>query len=325
MSENELSVVPLTGATRDGQPLGFGRSPSRELLPWFQRMSVSEVLIPEDKSIACCMLNDHPVIRVLFGGRWTAHTADGVFDYNSDTDGQTLFFGPHSHRMQLVVHGSFKVITLTFAAGAATVMAAPRAEATLDRIVDYDEMVGHGRLSSHFVPEAGPKAWLETLEEDIREFIRKYSTAQPDPLAVAFDTACLTDPSLGIAEFSELHRTTSRTVERCVKRDFGLTPKQVQRRARALDMAALLLGVAMKEEEADIRLRYFDQSHLTREIRHFFGMTPGQLREAPHPLLRITMEIRQSRRVEALALIGLDKPKPWRDPSAEPGAQPAGD
>lgn len=318
MSYESISVVPLTGATRDGQPLGFGRSPAPELLPWFQRMSVSEVRLPAGKSIACCMLNDHPVIRVLFGARWTARTADGEFDYNSVTDGQTLFFGPHSRRMPLVVHGSFKVITLNFAAGAATVMGAPAAGKTLDRIVDYDELVGRGRLSSHFAPDASPRAWLETLEDDIRKFIRKFGTPRPDPLTVAFEAACLTDPTLGIAEFAEMHGTTTRTVERCVKRDFGMSPKQAQRRARALDMAALLLGVAMEEEEAEIRLRYFDQSHLTREIRHFFGMTPGQLRTEPHPLLRITTEIRQSRRVEALALLGQDEPKPWRDPAAEP-------
>lgn len=318
MNRGELSIVPLTGATRDGNPLGFGRAPPEALRPWFQRMSVSEVRLPEGRSIACCMLNEHPVIRVLFGARWTAHTADGVFDYNFETDGQTLFFGPHSRRMPLVVHGSFQVITLNFAPGAATVMRAPSAETTLDRIVDYDTMVGHGRLSDHFAPGAGPNAWLETLEDSISTFIRKFETPPPDPLTAAFELACLTDPTFGIAEFAEMHGTSTRTVERCVKRDFGLTPKQVQRRARALDMAALLLGVSREEEEADIRLSYFDQSHLSREMHYFFGMTPGELRAKPHPLLRITTEIRQSRRVDLLALFGDHRPKPWRDPAAEP-------
>ena len=52
------------------------------------------------------------------------------------------------------------------------------------------------------------------------------------------------------------------------------------RRARALDMAAVLLGVALEEEEQELRLRYFDQSHLIREMRHYFDMTPGQLQHA---------------------------------------------
>jgi AraC-like DNA-binding protein len=74
----------------------------------------------------------------------------------------------------------------------------------------------------------------------------------------------------------------------------------------------------LEEEEQELRLRYFDQSHLIREMRHYFEMTPGQLKNSPSPLLRITMEIRQSRRVEALARIGADQPRPWRDPGAEP-------
>lgn len=318
MGRNNLTIVPLTGATRDGQPLSFGRAPAEDLRPWFARMSVSEVVIPEGSHIACCMLSDHPVIRVLFGARWTAQTADGEFDYHPEARGQTLFFGPHSRAMPLVVHGSFKVITLNFAAGAANVMGAPSAEGMVDRIANYDAMVGHGTLSNHFAPGAGPTAWLEAMEDKIRTFVGKFGTPPPDPLTRAFEAASLTEPSLGIREFAEEHRTTPRTVERVVKRDYGMAPKQVLRRARAMDMAAAVLGVAMEEEEADIRLRYFDQSHLNREMRHFFAMTPGQLRAEPHPLLRITMEIRQSRRVEALALLGMDQPKPWRDPGAEP-------
>ena len=69
---------------------------------------------------------------------------------------------------------------------------------------------------------------------------------------------------------------------------------------------------------AGARLRYFDQSHLIREMRHYFDMTPGQLHNRPHPLLSITMEIRQSRRLEAIARLGAGDPRPWRDPGAEP-------
>ena len=89
----------------------------------------------------------------------------------------------------------------------------------------------------------------------------------------------------------------------------------------ALDMAAALLGVADEDEEPELRLRYFDQSHLSREMRHFFDQTPRGLQVGDCPLLRITMEIRQSRRLEALAKLSADEPAPWRDPDAEPEAE----
>ncbi len=315
---NGLTIESLTGATRDGEPLGYGRAPSDDVHPWFSRVSVSEVRIPAGESIACAMLNDHPVIRILFGAKWTAHTADGIFDYLPKQRGQTLFFGPQTRQMPLVVHGSFKVITLNLAAGGATAMGGPDPQATLDRILDYDHLVGHGRLSSRFAAGASPKEWIETLEDEIRRFVQLRSVREPDPLTQAFDLACLTDPSQPLAEFASQYGVATRTLERTVKRDFGITPKQVQRRARALDMAAMLLGVTIEAEEEMFRLRYFDQSHMTREMRHFFDLTPGQLEKVPHPLLRISMELRQARRVEALQLVDKNQIKPWRDPGAEP-------
>ena len=305
----------MTGATHSGQPLGYGRAPPDDLRPWFERFSISQVVLPEGASIACCMLNDHPVIRVLFGARWTAETADGVFDYYPDEGGQTLFFGAHSQRMPLIVHGSFQVITMSLAAGAANAMGGQPADTLIDRIVDYDEMVGHGRFSSRFPNDRNANEWIGAAEAEVRKFLAKYASPPPDSLTSAFDTACIAHPDFTIAEFAAQQNTTVRRVERIIRRDFGISPKHAQRRARALDMAALLLGVTREEEEEDMRLRYFDQSHLNREMRHFFDMTPGQMRNDAHPLLRITMEIRQSRRLEMLAQSG---PAPWRDPSAEP-------
>ncbi len=261
------------------------------------------------------MLNDHPAIRVLFGAHWTAETADGTFDYNSDEDGQTLFFGAHSRRMRLIVHGSFQVITMNFAAGAAQAMGGKSANMLIDRIADYDELVGHGRFSTRFASHMSANDWLDIVEGEVRRFLTKNASPQPDPLTSAFENACITQPDFTIADFAAQHRTTVRRLERIIRRDYGISPKHAQRRARALDMAALLLGVTREEEEAEMRLRYFDQSHLNREMRHFFDMTPGQISNDPHPLLRITMEIRQSRRLEMLSQSG---PAPWRDPSAEP-------
>ena len=318
---SKLVVESLTGATRDGGPLGYGRAPSNDVHPWFSRVSVSEVHIPHGSSIECSMLHDHPVIRILFGAKWTAHTADGVFDYFPKERGQTLYFGPQTRRMQLVVHGSFKVITLNLAAGGATAMGGPDPQATLDRILDYDKLVGHGRLSSRFAAQATPLEWIETLEDEIRRFVELRGVREPDRLTQAFELACLTDPGQPLAEFAAQNGTTPRTLERTIKRDFGITPKQVQRRARALDMAAMLLGVTIKAEEEMFRLRYFDQSHMTREMRHFFDLTPGQMEKRAHPLLRISVEMRQARRVEALKLVGSDQIKPWRDPKAEPARQ----
>lgn len=139
-------------------------------------------------------------------------------------------------------------------------------------------------------------------------------------MALEFHRRMLVDPSFEVGEVAEAYNVSRRTLERQVKASFGLTPKQAVRRARALDMAAALLGVAMPEEEAAFRLRYFDQSHMTREIQSFFGMSPGALSREPATLLRIDLEIRQMRRAEAMHELGIED-VPWRDPEAEPTRQ----
>ena len=53
-------------------------------------------------------------------------------------------------------------------------------------------------------------------------------------------------------------------------------------------------------------------------MQYLADMTPGQIMNGPLPLLRIQVEIRQSRRVEMLARVGDRQPHPWRDPGAEP-------
>lgn len=320
MADGIKPIHSRTGATRDGLPLSFGRVPPADLRPWIARLSVSEVVLRPGEAIACRMLHDHTVLRVIYGARWTAQTADGTFEYDPGAHGIALLFGPQSHAMRLTVYGSFKILTLNFAAGASLRLGGPKPVKSLDRIFDYDELAGRGTLSSHFSADMAPSEWLDVIEDRLRRMLARIGPEQPDELTRAFEAACLAYPNIAVAEFAERHAVARRTLERTIRRDFGLTPKHVLRRSRACDMAAMLLGVALAEEEDEMRLRYADESHLIREMRHFFDLTPGQLRNGRHPLLRITMEIRQQHRLEQLARLTKGDPRPWRDPEAEPGA-----
>ena len=103
-----------------------------------------------------------------------------------------------------------------------------------------------------------------------------------------------------------------RKLERIVRRDFGLPPKQVMRRARALDMASHLRGVADMSEADELVLRYYDQSHLIREFMALFGMTPSQFVATPQPILTLALESRQARRLELIERIAPGAARPWQ-------------
>lgn len=314
-------IVSLTGSTPGGMPLALSRTPSEPLRPWIMRLSVTDVSLGEGQKIVCRTFNEHPVMRVIFGAPWTAQTADGRFDYEPGEEGLALFFGPNARHMPLIAHGSFRVVTINFAPGGASAFSLPPQPETVDRIYRFDPLAQGAGVLPGYCPQADKRVWLEAAESQLERALTALAPRRPEPLMTAFETLCLTDPGGAIDAFVHDNAITRRTFERTIRREWGVTPHEALRRARALDMAAVLLGVALEEEEQELRLRYFDQSHLIREMRHYFAMTPGQLQHAAHPLLRITMEIRQSRRIEALARIGADEPRPWRDPTNEPGAE----
>lgn len=305
----------------NGAPLALARAPAEDLKQWLSWISVTEVELAPSHTIRCGMLCDQPCLRLLFGGSWTAHDQDGHKQFHPGDEGKTLYFGSQSQLMPVSVTGSFRIITLYFTMGAA-MLGGPTPGELLNRVIDYDQLVGHGRLTSRVPTERDPAQWADTIEEEFRVFVDKFGARKPDGLSSAFEKACLIEPDFSLAQFAASHGVSARTLERTVKRDFGITPGLVQRRARALDIAASLLGVALPDEEATMGLRYYDQAHQIREIRRFFGMRPGDLARGSCPLLRITLESRQKRRLEALRqLCGLEL-LPWRDPAAEPAMAP---
>jgi methylphosphotriester-DNA--protein-cysteine methyltransferase len=75
-------------------------------------------------------------------------------------------------------------------------------------------------------------------------------------------------------------------VQRLVERYFGLPPRALARKYRALRVAALLSSPQLSlEDEAEIAEAFFDQSHMIREITHFVGRTPARLNDRETPYL----------------------------------------
>jgi AraC-like DNA-binding protein len=59
-------------------------------------------------------------------------------------------------------------------------------------------------------------------------------------------------------------------------------------------------------------LRFYDQSHLTREFHHFVGMTPAQFQQTSTPILTISIEARQTRKDEDQQRLQSGTKPPWR-------------
>lgn len=154
-------------------------------------------------------------------------------------------------------------------------------------------------LASHFGPD-----WLallarlrsaETCEEGsymLSTFLRgrmKPDAAADRAFVTATDAWLANRRSPQIADLQAATGLGARQVARLCNRLYGAPPKFLARKYRALRCA---LEIA-RDERPWTELAgedFYDQSHFIREIRHFTGLTPTDLRERASIVLRLTMK-----------------------------------
>lgn len=90
-----------------------------------------------------------------------------------------------------------------------------------------------------------------------------------------------------------------RQTQRLVERYFGVTPRELKRKYRAIRVATLLnMPDASDADIAAATNLFCDQSHMIREIRHFVGRTPARLEEEGDTILSALLDIRNFRVVD---------------------------
>ncbi|GFE73153.1 helix-turn-helix domain-containing protein [Novosphingobium sp. TCA1] len=302
------AIAPEQGVTREGQPLSYNRAPAPNLAPWVARLYVTKVAAPVDYTVQCGLFSDSAFLRIQLAGLWEAETATGRMEAGN----AAIFCGPQSRRMPIRVTGSFISVGMSFRPGACTALRGPRVGDHVDRLVSTDVVaMPSDRMLALLEPHAEPEDWLLALENMVRRRIEHMNCPSPDPISARFEEISYRDPAMSIAEAASVCGVERRKLERVVSRDFGMAPKQVLRRARALDMASYLRGVADKDEADEMALRYYDESHLIHEFTQLFGMSPRQFAQTPQPILTLSLESRQARRLEALHRLEPGQARPW--------------
>ena len=305
--DNQKRFDSETGELEDGTPLAFNRQPAEDLRPWLGRCFVAYVYANTNEEEFGELCNDASYLRSAVGADWTVGTAEGPLQIRD----QTFLCGQHSKVWPLLYRGGNKVAGLLLRPGAIRALFGKDDAEFLDRIKPMEYVgIEDRELTGLFNLDLEPTEWLDALEEWMRDYITRTDAPEPNRISLAFETQAFADPNRQVSEFAEEWDISMRTLERTVRRDFGLTPKQVMRRARVLDFAARLCGVADAEEE-EIVLRFFDQAHQIREFQAFFGVTPVEFREARNGLVTLSLEIRQARRLEQLNRIQPGAVRPW--------------
>ncbi len=89
---------------------------------------------------------------------------------------------------------------------------------------------------------------------------------------------------------------SARQVQRLTDRYFGLPPRTLARKYRALRAAVLLSRPSLTNDEISaVQDHFYDQPHMIREIRLFAGRTPARIADPDTPYLSAFLDLRDFR------------------------------
>ena len=250
--------------------------PSDKLRPYIRRFYVFEAELPKGAIIEDFLLSETGFVRCLLKGEWTGETAPGKFEM----PGRALLFGSNAAPLKVRVEGSFALAGFAIRPSAWRCLAVKPHGEFVDTIRSMEEMVGIRATEMLKAVEAAPNdaAKIAAMEKFILDRITSVGSPEPDTKMAEFDKIARVNSTIRVDEAAERIGLSTRQMARRCTASFGLTPKAVLRRSRFLDLATAIRGFSSPSEADLANLRFYDQSHLTREFKRFTNLSVRQPR-----------------------------------------------
>lgn len=215
-----------------------------------------------------------PQLRFILNGRGAMHFANGA---SHPCEG-AFFVGPTTGAIRFEVEGPFRMFGMGVqAAGWGALTPANAAEYT-DQILPARELLPD---IDHYLDILTPMRTLDEMAAAANEALQPViDAAEPDLVEFSkmVDDWLASNPSPNVSELHNRSPLSERQLTRRVKQLYGMPPKYLARKYRALRAARAL--VEAQESEIDfLRDAFYDQSHMIRELKLFTGATPSKLRE----------------------------------------------
>lgn len=207
-------------------------------------------------------------------------------------EGPTII-GPTTAPVRAISHGPVYLIGIGLMPGGWATLMGPDAASYVDRAVH-----AHGIFGDwiHDVAQAIAKAQDDAARVSMMQDLAREIMRRGDPAPMWFtrtvDKWLVSNLSPQLDDLVAAAGMSARSVERMTKRFYGVPPKVLARKYRAL-RAASALATGDKIDAAALADAFYDQSHLIREVKQFSGATPGQLVH-PSDYTRATTEGRRN-------------------------------
>lgn len=185
--------------------------------------------------------------------------------------------GPTSAPVRAVSYGPVHLIGMGLMPGGWATLMGPDAGAYADRAIDAHDLFGdwiHG-VGAALAAAESDEVRIGMMHDLAREIMRR---GEPAPLwfTRTVDQWLSANLSPQVDDLVGATGMSARSVERLTKRFYGVSPKMLARKYRAL-RAASALARGDKLDETALAEAFYDQSHLIREVKQFAGTTPGKL------------------------------------------------
>lgn len=191
--------------------------------------------------------------------------------------GAATIIGPTSAPVRAVSHGPVHLIGMGLMPGGWATLMGPEAAAYADRAFCAADVFGNwiNDVAAAIAAVPSDEVRVAMMHELAREVMRR---GDPAPLwfTRTVDSWLMASLSPEVDDLVAATGMSSRSVERMTKRFYGVSPKLLARKYRAL-RAASAMARGEKLNEAALAEAFYDQSHLIREVKQFAGATPGKL------------------------------------------------
>lgn len=228
---------------------------------------------------------DRAQFRIMLSGQGSYRFADGS-EYPTYP---VTVIGPTTRPFEAVASEPVSIFGWgMLPAGWAALMGA-EAENWIDKAFDARRVFGDTimELREELIALAEPAAQFAMGDAAAAEIYRNLDGA-PFEFTAMVDRWLVDDSDPDVDVLIAESGLSPRQLERMTKRYYGMPPKKLARKYRAL-RAANRIAHGDSLDDTDLGLAFYDQSHLTREVKQFTGLTPGQLRAGKSELTKATM------------------------------------
>jgi len=216
---------------------------------------------------------DRPQFRIM-----TTTEGEYIFpDGHCFPAARATIIGPTSGSVRARGRGPLRIYGFgMMPAGWATLMG-EHADKLTDRAMDAADLFGGwiDEVIETLIAAADTAERLVIANNFVREVLKKNEPA-PVWFTRTVDSWLTASTSPQVSDLVDATGMSIRSVERMTKHYYGLSPRMLARKYRAVRAAsALARGECL--DAAQLGDAFYDQSHLIREMKRFAGATPGQL------------------------------------------------